>query len=242
MAATSPHSVYVGKYRNGVKPALPEGVRGILIHTSDKTLGGALSPYILRDEHRCLLENVWQFSKVYERVDAIRTKLSRFHPDTIVWVWGAEIHVDSKGDLTPEYWEWREAGMRNPYAVRYPNGFKGRSRCLYSLHQVSPDFYEQLDYIQARKTIYCGLYERLAPSHPEFHKLQHLSRKTDLCIIEVDGPDVSWYTDTEIAYAIEGEVLRLDQTVIDYLVNDPSHPFGHGYVIGALLAGLSFGN
>ena len=162
--------IRVAKYYVG-KP-LPEtpDFKNILIHTkSVKTLGVELSPYVLTNEEGQLVENVWQFSKVYEKVEEQKIPLSRFQPNTIVWEHPAETHVVD-GEIQPAYWAWRKKGMQNSYAVRYPNGFNGRRKCLYSLWPVNDDdvLFEQLDYIQARKKIYCGEYARLAPKTNDF--------------------------------------------------------------------------
>lgn len=84
---------------------------------------------MLRNEKGQLLENVWQFAKIYRRVDAQRTKLSRFHPDTIIWTHGAEQHIVGEDIVTKEYWAWRRKGMANEYAVRYPKRVWGTPKC-----------------------------------------------------------------------------------------------------------------
>ena len=231
----TPGDVRVAKYYPGKPPPTMPGYKTILIHVRGDELGGDLSPYVLRDERGCLLENVWQFAKVYARVGAQRTPMSRFQPNKIIWEHPAEEHYTGD-DVTPAYWAWREKGRNNSYAVRYPNGFNGRSQCLFSLW---PDMDPQrLDYIAARKKIYCGEYARLAPHTPHFKKLSAmLASGESLLLAEVDGPDptLTFPPYDQISAAAPG-LLACEET-IRLLVNDVRKPFGHGYVIAALLLG-----
>lgn len=230
--------VYVGKYFGAkTKPILPPHVRGILIHTSASNLGGDLSPYLLADDQGRFLENLWQFSKVYPSVTAQRQIKSRFHPKDIIWEHPAQTHVTTSGSLTPEYWDWRSKGMSASYAVRYPNGYKGRSKVLYSLPlNTDPNNLKTLTYIEARKDIYCRLYIELTKDHPTMKKLKQLLAKgTSICIIEVDGPDPEVYKGTVIEKHFAEQALEINKEVIQYLINDPSHPFGHGFTLAAIL-------
>ena len=216
-------------------PAKEEGFRNILIHTSGKNLGGDLSPYVLKNESGQLLENVWQFAKVWERVFEQRIPLGRFHPNRIVWEWPAEVHLFND-KITAEYWNWRKQGMDNKYAVRYPNGFKNRTKTLFSLWPNANNEFERLDYIQARKAIYCAEYARLAPKTPHFAKLKDmLERGINLQIVEVDGPDPSLDFEPYNRITPEQPGLDIDKETIQMLLNDERRAFGHGYTIAALL-------
>ena len=225
--------VRVAKYypKRGM-PAAPDGYRNILIHSSGKTLGAALSPYKLKDEQGRLIENVWQFAKVYQKVDAQKTPMSwRFKLNTIIWEHPAEVHVDEEGNLTPEYWAWRDKGMKHWYAVRYPNGFQGRHKCLYAYWDG-----EKLGYIESRKKIYCGEYIRLAPTHPDFIKLKALlDEGQNIQIVEVDGPDPTLTYAPYDRISRDDPGLPIDEQTIRTLIDDERKPFGHGYVIAALL-------
>lgn len=228
--------VTVAKYRPGKPPPQLDGYKTILIHTSGKNIGGDLSPYVLKNEDGHLLENIWQFSKVYARVTAQRIPLSRFHPNTIVWDHPAEEHVIDN-IVQPAYWKWREKGRQNSYAVRYPNGFHGRHNCLFSLW-LNPDTktWDRLDYIEARKRIYCGEYSRLAPRTPHFAQLRALLENgTNLLIAEVDGPDPTLNYPPYDSISLESPALQMNETTAKLLVEDPKKPFGHGFVIACLL-------
>jgi hypothetical protein len=138
-----PGRIYVAKYYLGKPlPQVPHAdCKNVLIHVKE-----ALSPYQIKNEAGQILENVWQFAKLYPRVSAQSIPMSRWQPDNIIWSHPAEVHWD--GNLTEAYWEWRDKGMNNNYAVRYPNGYSGRTSCKCSIW--GPDN-KQLGYIEARK-------------------------------------------------------------------------------------------
>lgn len=227
--------VFVAKYYPGKpRPPLPEeGTLDLLIHTSPHGKGASLSPYQLRNEKGQLLENVWQFSKVYPFVRHAKIPVSRFHPNNIIWQHPEEKHVEIEGDkinILPEYWAWREKGFNNPKAVRYPNGYHGRKDCLFALwptdkpEEISCSYegvnYVVLNYVEARKRIYCGEYFRLLQNNREFLEIQ--SFPGTIRILDVDAPP--------------GNTELTKETVVRML-NDTDFPFGHGVTIGSLLLG-----
>jgi hypothetical protein len=231
--------VRVAKFYPGRKVPTMTGYKSILIHTNPAILGGDLSPYVLKNEKGCILENIWQFSKVYAKVSAQRIALNQtYHINTIVWEHPEEVHWQD-GKLLPEWWAWREKGMKNPYAVRYPNGFQGRHECLFSVwfREDASGLYDELDYLTARKKIYCAEYVRLAPTTPHFKKLKTMVESgTSLLLVEVDGPDPKGSAEApydQISPDVPG--LFITEKTIRLLINDPKKPFGHGYVIAALL-------
>lgn len=231
-------------YRTKKMPPPPTNVPGpwksVLIHSSDKGYAGKLSPFHFCDEKGRKLENVWQFAKVYEEVEPQNQKMSQ-------WEWPRELHF-AHDRVIPEYWVWRNKGMTHTRAVRYPNGFKGRTKCKFALwpkdglseEQAGTDEanYDRLDYIESRKRIYCGEYIRLAPEHPTFLKLKDLRESgTNILIVEVDGPTHSLTHAPYDRISKDQPCMLMDEEAIRLLVNDPIKPFGHGFVIAALLLG-----
>ena len=127
--------------------------------------------------------------------------------------------------------------MANARAVRYPNGFHGRRKCLYSLWMVDGHL-QKLDYIEARKRIYCGEYARLAPALDEFKQLQRLHDSgQNILLIEVDGPDPKLTFPPYDRLSAKTPGLIMDEETVRMLINDDRKPFGHGFVIAALLLG-----
>ena len=226
--------VYVAKYypNQPLPPPPTPGCRNILIHISAKDFAGALSPFVLRNEQGQLLENVWQFSKLYKRVYAQKQLLYKKTPATspLLWEHAAETHVDSStGEPNEAYWAWRSKGMNNTFAVRYPNGFHGRKECVCALWEG-----KRLDYIEARKQIYLGEYLRLAPKVPVFQQLCRMVNEegTNVQLIEVDGPDPTlnyW------PYEKGKSSMLMDEKKLEFLLNDKNRPFGHGFVLALMI-------
>lgn len=200
---------------------------------------GSLGPYVLRDEEGRLMENLWQFSKVYARVPATRQRRSRFDR-TVIWERGAETHVRG-GELTEAYWKWRADGMAAPDPIRYPVGFATRSACLYALHpDAGPDDdAPRLSYVEARSEIYIPIYKRLVRRAPQYAELlRRLRGGENLLIAEVDGPHEESNAHYEATYGVapveRGTILASPAT-LDVLRRDTRHPYGHGYCLAEAL-------
>jgi hypothetical protein len=115
---------YGGKFTD---PKVP-GFTPILCLTPSSPYG-AISPYCLRDVQGRVMENLWQFSKVYRTVPPSRQTYSRYDA-RVIWQHGAEVHVAPDGTLLPAYWAWREKGFAAPDAIRYPVTFDHRTQCI----------------------------------------------------------------------------------------------------------------
>lgn len=228
-----------------IDPSYP-GFRTVVVLTRGTNRWGGLGPYELRDETGAIMENVWQFSKIYPAVDKSYQRKSRFE-NVVVWDHPAERHmIDAKlpptpDNLTPEYWNWRRLGFAAPYAVRYPPGFGKMDRCAGALIDSST---EPVGYIPARKLLYVPLYTRLAKRHVLFRELQAmLSAGKRILIAEVDGPhqeSADYYTATYGAPAdfINRDSVAVTEANMQLLLNDARHPFGHGYCLAAALADI----
>lgn len=74
----------------------------------------------------------------------------------------------------------------NPYEVRYPNGYYGRHKCLYTLWNEDGEWVK-LPYILARKKIYCKVYTELVQTTDAYKQLKELYDKgQSLQICEID--------------------------------------------------------
>jgi hypothetical protein len=97
----------------------------------------------------------------------------------------------SGGRTLPPYPHYSRGATLPGSANPNPNGFHGRHEAVASLWLVGGKL-RWLDYIAARKHIYCGEYRRLAPLTPHFARLRSLLLAGEnLQIVEVDGPDPS---------------------------------------------------
>jgi len=202
---------------------------------------GALSPYALHDEKNRLMENIWQFSKVYRTVPKSTQYYSQWDR-TVIWDHPAETHVELGPDgierLTKEYYQWREKGMTNSYPVRYPVGTAHRHQCIGSLvdgdDSTSPHL---IGYVEARKTIYLPTYVDMVRDQPLFQQLlKRIRQGENLLILEVDGPhqeSLDYYKKTYSVgddFLYKGTMLCTPEN-LDIMLNDPKHNFGHGYCL-----------
>lgn len=228
-------------YKNG-KKVIPK-IKGFtqIMCLTKCTEFGSLSPYELKDKHGRIMENIWQFSKVYEVVPKTIEYYSRYDK-TIVWKHKNERHID-KGSNEPNdtYWKWRKKGMKNKYKVRYPVGFRHRSKCLYAIKEGTKNKRKKLGYIDSRKQIYLPIYSKLVKKMDQFKELkERLFDGENLLIIEVDGPhqeSLQYYIDKYNVDKdfIEKSTVKIDPLSIDIMLNDPKHPFGHGYCLAVAL-------
>lgn len=230
-------------------PAYP-GFQNIVVLTKGTNRWGMLGPYELKNEQGHIMENIWQFSKTYPQVEATCQRKSRFE-NIIVWDHPSEIHVidptkpATADNLTPAYWAWRQKGFSAPYAVRYPPGYGKMASCVGLLAETRAGQYEgPLGYVEARKQLYLPLYTRMARQSPLFAKLRELREKgKNLLIVEVDGPhqeSLGHYVQTYGVGAdfIAAGTMLANAANLKIMLDDPQHPFGHGYCLAAALAGI----
>lgn len=228
-------------YQNGkrIDPSYPNFTPIVVLTKSSQY--GSLGPYVLKDGQGRILENIWQGSKVYEKVPYSCQRYSRWD-QTIIWEWPEEQHLlrinENEFEILPAYFNWREKLMNNPYPVRYPVGYHHRRKVLLSLEDGS---HEPLDYITARKRIYYPLYVRLVKGEKQFEELRERMRKGEnLLIIDVDGPhqeSLSYYKEKyniEDSF-IEKKTLLATKENLTIMLNDEKYSFGHGYCLAAAL-------
>lgn len=223
-----------------------EGFTPILVLTKSSAYG-QIGPYCLKDEKGRIMENFFQFSKCYETIPSSDQKYSRWDQRTI-WKWPSERHAikleDGSWDITEKYFVWRQAGMHAAEAIRYPVGFNHRHNVLFSLKEDENGVIDPrpLSYIESRKEIYVPTYCRLVKKEKQFKELEDRVRAGEnLLIIEVDGPHSESLPYYQEKYGVDDDFI-IDNTMLinprnlDIMLNDPKHPFGHGYCLaGALL-------
>jgi hypothetical protein len=242
------HQIINGRYDYKSKTySHTQGYTPIIIHPGYEY--ESLSPYDLKNSQGNILENLWQFSKIYEKVYEIKTLsyIKGYRGKVLIWDHPPENHLID-GYPTDEYWNWREKGFNNEYAVRYPNGFSHRAECLGSYLKKGGHYY-LLDYITARKKIYChthidALVNRNTSMPNALEKFDNLCKRVKmgekLNIIEVDGPTYTASKPYDMVkrgvLGKEGvDIMESTQENIVAALNNPNRPFGHGYVIAALI-------
>nr|QBK85908.1 MAG: uncharacterized protein LCMAC101_05030 [Marseillevirus LCMAC101] len=236
---SSQGQIFVGRaiYQNGKwnYPSL-KNCETIVVMSTSYSPWSHLSPYCLKDEKGRILENVWQFSKVYAEVPESKQYKNRYTRE-VIWEYPREVHM-KKNELTPEYWIWRKKGMYCEHPVRYPVGYNHRHKCLFALKKRSGS---RLDYIESRKAIYVPLYSKAVKKEPKFDKLVKMVQNgTRILIVEVDGPhqESSQYYSEKYDCPdnfIKHNCMKASEKNLNLMLNDGKHPFGHGYCLAQAL-------
>lgn len=221
---------------------------GVLSWHKSHTPYYQLSPFYLKTDGKEIVpnkgghifENYWQGLKVYPTV----TKQDQYTHYTkkgddrfLVWRHPYQTHLDfsesEEGELTEEYFEWRDKLWNNPKSVRYPNGFQGRHRCKFA--QVND---ERLGYVEFRKKVYFKEYIRLVRNLELYGELlDHLAEGGNMIIYEIDVP-------AEGKKGLYGEVdkngfWKCSRKKLKALLDSEDAPFGHGLCLAyALLSDL----
>jgi hypothetical protein len=224
------------------------GFTNIIVLTKSSPYG-SLGPYVIADDDGHIMENIWQFSKLYPYVPKVKVPFTVRYPK-IVWEWGEEVHINEYDswknnkiapmNITPndKYWHWRKMGFENADAIRYPVGRNFAQNCLYALKNKGDT---PLNYVEAREQIYAPVYKSLVRNRPQFKKLKRrLESGENLLIIETDGPhgeDLDYYKD---AYGVDddfivGNTMLITPDNIDVMLNDTKHAYGHGYCLATAL-------
>jgi len=234
-----------------------EGYTPIVVTTRSRSTWYNLSPYYLKTNEGYIMENVWQFSKVYPVTNKSTQYRSRWDK-TVIWSHPREVHYKNDA-LTPEFFQWRAKGFKHSEPVRYPMGYANKHRCVFAVKPTlklgeitSLKEEDKLNYIDARKQIYMPLYNFLAKKTVEFKDLQKLVASGEkILIIDVDGPheeSLPYYEEKYKSLVSKDFIWKnfikdgaMDATPenLSIMMNDPKHPFGHGYCLAAALLGPS---
>lgn len=216
--------VYISSFQRGkVQPSVPDTLRINVTSGSMNKIDGfpakqASPMYLGPIRGAKIFENYWQYSKCFKELG----------------------HLTTDGTKTTSKWEqFRKKGFSRDKGDRHPIGTKtneiikteiinGKRRNLYRYLRPVTSNYEgkMYDYISSRKAVYVPLYSELVEK-TDFYKA--LKKKVDegqsVLILDYDGP-----RDGIMEVTIENLVNK---------INDPKDPFGHGYVIAALLADIT---
>ena len=123
-----------------------------------------------------------------------------------------EEHVDKDGWPTQAWYDWAADGYGTKRAIRYPMG-KGH-KPLYSFWNM-----ERLDYIDARKKIYCPIYAQCVEGTDAYERLKYLAeRHRRIQLWDYDGYDYR----------------SLDMSLKDVL-NCETRKMGHAFVLAMML-------
>lgn len=91
--SNNPGKLRVGKYdwKNNTMPII-DGFENVLVHIKEE-----LSPFVLKDSNGVIMENYWQFSKLWPKVYNIHEPISRYsnrNDDQVKyrWKWPTDVH------------------------------------------------------------------------------------------------------------------------------------------------------
>lgn len=127
-------------------------------------------------------------------------------------------HIDEDGNPTKSWLIWALKGFGDTYAHRYPMG-RGQ-KPEYSFWNG-----EKLDYVSARKKIYCPLYANAVKKTKSYQKLAEIlkNRPGEVWLWDFDGYD---YTQMGIS--------------LEKVLNDPYRSMGHAFVLAMALENKEF--
>lgn len=157
--------------------------------------------------------------------------------------------IKGKAYISQKYLKWRRELASNQFPVRYPVGMSHRKMCVGILTDEeldnfisgkSPHGVSLLGYIDGRKCVYAKVYKTLALKHPLFEILLNISKRENIVIVEVDGPHQESLPYYKEKYGVDdsfivGDTILATASNLDIMLNDPKHPYGHGYVLADLL-------
>lgn len=186
-----------------------------------------LGPVKTKDGTALIFENFWQYIKVYEELghidkDNVSDKFEKFRNK------GFSL---TKGNRRPPEIKTKEYKKDNEGNYIIKNG----QRCVkYLIPQFT--FFEgkKYTYIQARK-IYVKKYAKLVSQTQSFKILkERVEHGTNIQILDYDGPEDGDIEDDDYCIKQKSHVVSLK--LLKDKANDATSPFGHGYVLAALLA------
>lgn len=206
-----------------------------------------LCPYYLKTDGKeeqvndggVLFENFWQGSKVYPQVKKIEVyphPSFRGKKEYLMWKYDKdENHLNDKGDVLKEYYNWKKSLYDCKKPIRYPNSYSLKHTCKFALLIKSDGTEERLDYISSRNRIYCKEYMRLIRDVSSYKKLlKLLLNGKKICIFEVDVPEKN-KKGLYGKYVSNDNVFYASQNKINELLNDTLEPFGHGLCLAKAL-------
>eukprot|EP01080_Neovahlkampfia_damariscottae_P009052 gene9052-1149_t len=224
-----------GKAPRGVSGGYAEAPEGFIvlpIISRGKKPYNQLSPFFLgpyKDEHSGLtceiFENLWQFSKVYEKISKHQVKKKIDGVQKTLWKQQEEFHAKKNSkdewEIKKEWFEWRKKGFECKYPLRHPNGTSKNGLPIFSYFNG-----EFLSYIDARKKIYLPIYKELVRKETVYSDIfEQVKKGQNILLIDVDGPSVEKYPN-----GIEMSLKKIHE-----FIENPKLIFGHGFACACAL-------
>jgi hypothetical protein len=183
-------------YCVGPKDEVPEGALVINTTSRSDNWSKGLSPFFLGpiEEYGLKAENFENF-----------------------WQFGGKVFAchDNNGKPSEDWFKWRDNGLKNKYAVRYPFG-KGVS-CKYFWMDGKP-----YDYVEARKKFYFPIYAKYMRKTKAYSILEDLASIHD----DIYLWDFDVYNHKKLDLSMEN------------VLSNPNKKAGHGFALCFMLDGL----
>lgn len=139
-------------------------------------------------------------------------------------MWKTAGHINKYGSPTEAWFKFRKNGYKSQIGKRRPLPCKPYGFAVSSYYKN-----KVYDYLESRKKIYVPVYKKLIISLPIIKKMKQLLKaSTNIMILDNDGPPKDIYPE---GIAMTAKNFRV-------MLKDPKHPFGHGYIVAAVIAGL----
>jgi len=137
--------------------------------------------------------------------------------------WPTAQHLNADQSPTPKWFEFRAKGYASDVPKRRPLPRKqfGNATSSYYNGRVH-------GYVESRKLVYVPEYAALIRDSAAVREMKRLLREgTSILVLDNDAPPKTLYR----------EGREMTQELWDEMIENEALPFGHGYVVAALLAG-----
>jgi len=222
--------------KQGLNPHIPTFTNYDATSASTQKLEGKrirddFSPMLIGPiEGALIFENFWQYLKVYKELG----------------------HIDTKGNITKDFLNFKKKGFGLTKGKRHPPEIKTgeflkdpkgnyirdaqrKRRSKYLIPAFSYYKGNTYNYIDARKYIYAPGYASIVKNSKSFKELKkRVEKGENVQIMDFDGPPDG---DIEVDN-VEMKSHVVTKELLKNKINDPKSPFGHGYVLAGLLAGI----
>ena len=142
--------------------------------------------------------------------------------------WPTAAHLDGEGAPTQKWFEFRAKGFKLTKGKRRPLPLRQYGRPTGAVY--NSQIYTGSDgYVQSRKDVYVPIYANLIKDLPAIAALKQMVKNGEsVMIVDGDGPPRDIYPDG----------MEMTKENWQKMLNDSRFPFGHGYVVAAVVAGL----
>jgi hypothetical protein len=119
----------------------------------NRSLYEELAPWSLKNHKSQYIENIWEFSKVYDYIPKIIKYINNDKSQNIIWEDDGGYHINNN-TLTAKFYKWRIKGINNKYPISNPIG-ENYGNHVYTVYKNAYGaFVPPLQIIDAIKKLY----------------------------------------------------------------------------------------